>query len=175
VNLRVPSLFPRSRRHSRGQSLVEFAVFLPIVLVLLVGIGDMSRLFNTMINIEAAAREAADSGTLYPWQWDPVNAAGTVAEMERRACVAASNLPEYAGDDLTCTNPTFSYSLDTPPGVNADECHLVPRSSLPCNVVVTLEYTFNLAAPTGLIPFPASYTFYRTSVFAVSDFEVDVP
>jgi len=146
----------------------------------MLAIGDFARLYNTMIVVETAAREAADSGTLYPWQWDATNQSNTVAEMERRACVAAGALPEYDDPDSDpgtgCANPAFAYTLDTgDAGVGAAGCPTVPRTSTPCNVRVDLSYTFDLILPSGLLGLPSSFTFTRTSVFAVSDFEVDQP
>jgi Flp pilus assembly protein TadG len=172
--MRVPSqTSPRSARE-RGQSLVEFTLILPILLMLLLGIADFARLFNTMISVESAAREAADYGTLYPWQWSPGNSAITVEGMQQRACAATAHLPEYVGDGTTCTNPSFKWELDnSPAGVPANQCHSVARSSTPCNVVVTLTYKFDLIAPTGIIGVPPSITFSRSAVFAVSDFEID--
>jgi hypothetical protein len=49
-----------SRRSSTGQSLVEFALVLPILLVLFVGIADFGRIFANGILLEAAARDAAE-------------------------------------------------------------------------------------------------------------------
>jgi hypothetical protein len=52
------------RRHSpadrRGQSLVEFVLVLPILMVLFLGIADVGRVFSAGIVIEAAARDAAE-------------------------------------------------------------------------------------------------------------------
>jgi TadE-like protein len=45
----------------RGQSLVEFALILPMLLVLLLGIADFGRVFAAGITIEAAARDAAEA------------------------------------------------------------------------------------------------------------------
>ena len=160
--------------------MTEFAVILPILALLLLAIGDFARLYSTMITVEAGAREAADSGTLYPWQWDPANRPNTVAEMERRACVATKALPEYDDPDddaaTGCANPSFAYTLDsTPAGVTEDNCPNVPRLSTPCNVRVDLTFTFDLIAPGGLLGLPSSFTFTRSSTFALSDFEVDQP
>jgi len=47
-------------RARRGQSLVEFALVLPILLVLLLGIVDFGRVFHAGIVIEAGARNAAE-------------------------------------------------------------------------------------------------------------------
>src|SRR5918999_379430 len=45
----------------RGQSLVEFALVLPILLVLLLGIADFGRVFTAGIVLEASARNAAEA------------------------------------------------------------------------------------------------------------------
>ncbi len=44
----------------RGQSLVEFALVLPMLLVLLLGIADFGRVFSAGIILEASARNAAE-------------------------------------------------------------------------------------------------------------------
>ena len=51
-------------RSRRGQSFVEFALVLPMLLVLLLGIADFGRVFSAGISIEAAARNAAEVGAL---------------------------------------------------------------------------------------------------------------
>jgi hypothetical protein len=48
-------------RSSRGQSLVEFALVLPMLLVLLLGIADFGRVFSAGITLEATARNAAEA------------------------------------------------------------------------------------------------------------------
>ena len=73
-----------------------------------------------MLSVESAAREAADFGSFGSQKWDVAVDAplpdGTVAKMEHRACVAASDLPDYVGPDDACTNPAFSYELSTDRG-----------------------------------------------------------
>src|SRR4029079_6082693 len=116
---RAPSIAPR-RRETRwrrasesGQSVVEFALAFPIIVLLLIAVLDFSRVSTTMMNVESAAREAADFGTMYgagKWQVGPALDAN-VAEMQRRACVASSNLPDYSDPDGDpsngCDNPAF--------------------------------------------------------------------
>src|SRR3989337_4028515 len=48
------------RRRGLGQSLAEFAILLPLLLILIVGIADFGRLFTAGIVMEAAARNAAE-------------------------------------------------------------------------------------------------------------------
>ncbi len=56
----------RATRPRRGQSLVEFALVLPIFLVLLLMAVDFGRLFFTYIQVSNAAREAAAYGATQP-------------------------------------------------------------------------------------------------------------
>jgi Flp pilus assembly protein TadG len=177
----------RDRRRSRGQSLVEFALVAPIMIIMLVAIVDLSRLYTTMMAVESAAREAADYGAFYTYNWEtsPVdNRTLTEQEMVRRACVAASNLPDYADSNNDpadgCTNPTLvSIDLTEPPGVT--DCSAVPREQEPCWVTVTLGYTFKLLAPLSInffgttLGIPNTLTFERSSTYALSDFEIREP
>jgi hypothetical protein len=55
------SLSPRRRsRQSRGQSIAEFAMVFPVLLLLLVAIVDFTRVFAAGIVLEAATRNAAE-------------------------------------------------------------------------------------------------------------------
>ncbi|MDQ2636252.1 MAG: pilus assembly protein [Actinomycetota bacterium] len=168
----------------RGQALVEFGLILPLVLFLLLGIFDFGRLFSSAVAIESAAREAADYGSLYRWHWTAANTPLTEAEMERRACTAASTLPDYdepsgTVDHATCTNPDFTYELIYPDGTTID-CSAVPRTSDPCMVKVVLEYQFHVIVPINIryydttLGLPSVVPMTRTSTFAVSDFQIDV-
>jgi hypothetical protein len=56
----------REPRRSRGQSLVEFALIVPIMLVLAGGALDLGRLFYARVSIENAAREGAFFGSTNP-------------------------------------------------------------------------------------------------------------
>jgi hypothetical protein len=170
---------PSPCQRSSGQSLVEFALVLPIALLLLVAVADMARLYTTMITVESAAREAADFGAYGSPNWDPANEATTIAAMEARACVASRYLDDYVGAGTTCSNPSVSITLVEPGGSPADEwsaCEDPARTGGPCEVQVDLDYTFDLLIPIALeiggtrYGLPESLTFRRTSVFANSDF-----
>ena len=179
-----------NRSASRGQSVVEFALLLPIMLVLLLGVVDLARIYTTMLSVESAAREAADFGTTMGagrWQVGlPLD--DTIADMQERACVASSDLPDYADPDADpatgCTNPAFSYcvtaSIGGPcafPLDGAAGCE-VPTREPPCWVTVSLAYDFHLIAPMGIdffgvrLGFPSSLSFVRDSTFAMTDIDV---
>jgi hypothetical protein len=172
----------------RGQSIVEFALILPLLLFLMVAILDLARIYTTMLSVESAAREAADFGTFGSQKWNVAvyNAMpdGTEAKMKHRACVAASDLTDYVGPDDACTNPTFSYKLSTDRGATWADYDAAfgcddPAREPPCWLKVTLQYDFRLLVPLNLKVFGAEYgipesiTFERSSIFAMTDLELD--
>jgi hypothetical protein len=190
------------RKPERGQSVVEFALVFPLMIVLLLAIVDFARIYTTMMSVESAAREAADYGTtLGAGKWQagaPMD--GTVAEMQKRACVASSNLPDYVdpdGDPTTgCTNPSFDYCMTAPldpsmppppppeptcgPVNPSDGCE-VPTRPKPCIVTVTLSYQFHLLSPFHIqffdvsLGLPSTIDFQRNSTFAMTDIDLTPP
>ena len=170
----------------RGQSVVEFALVLPLMVVLMVAIIDLARVYTTQLSVESAAREAADFGTFGSQKWDPavVSAAGgTEAKMRYRACVAASDLPDYEGPDDNCANPTFDYDLSADKGATWVDYDPIlgcddPSRNPPCWVRVTLEYDFRLLVPLQIEAFgtrfglPSTLTFSRSSIFAMTDLDL---
>lgn len=81
----------------QGQSLVEFALLLPVLVLILVGVFDLGRAFHALITISNAGREAARYGTLHndilddPDEMDKLY---NVAVVE----AASSNMPISADD-----------------------------------------------------------------------------
>jgi hypothetical protein len=174
---RGPSLRRLVNHAERGQSVVEFALVVPVMLLILLGIADLGRIYTTMMSVESAGREAADFGTtLGAAHWSDATKDATIAEMKRRACVASSDLPDYVGDDpagavVTCTNPSFSCEIngvpcDTPPAGCDD-----PLLLEPCRVKVTLAYDFHLFTPLQ-IGLPPALSFERDSTFAMTDIDL---
>ena len=52
-------IFKRSKPGERGAAAVEFALILPILLLLVLGLVEFSRVFNVQISLSNAAREGA--------------------------------------------------------------------------------------------------------------------
>ncbi len=51
----------RARQRQRGQSMAEFALVVPILLILFVAIADFGRVFDVGIAVEAATRDSAEA------------------------------------------------------------------------------------------------------------------
>ena len=176
------------RGTSAGQSVVEFALVFPLMLLLVVAVADAGRVYTSAIAVEDAAREAADFGAFTTNNWATIsgtyNGQATVELMEERACVSAagSHLEGYvegpvtAGGHRTCTNPTFACTLETAAGQSADcassggivagqDCSN-PATEPPCIVHVRMQYDFRmiLAFP----PLPPTIDFARDSRYAIS-------
>lgn len=177
----------RPRRGQSGQSVVEFALVIPVLLLIVVAVADFGRLYNAAVAVESAAREAADFGAFQADNWSsttPANITTTLSEMERRACTAAkgSHLEGYSGtaDGTTCTNPALSCNLEwggasescasTDGVVGGNDCSAIatqPKSTEACTVHVHLDYDFRLIL--GVLPFPDSVAFGRDSRFRIAD------
>lgn len=179
-----PRLRLSARRPNAGQSIAEFAIILPVILLLLIGIADLGRLYTSVVAVESAAREAADFGAFDADYWDPANISTfTLPDMEKRACTAAmgSHLQDYespVSDGSTCTNPAMTCFLerngastecDSSGGfTNGVECWN-SGTEPPCTVHVRMDYQFHLIL--AIPPFPSTIAITRDSYFRISDLE----
>jgi len=91
----------RTDRSPRGQSFVEFALVLPLLLVLLLGIADFARVFQAGIVLEASARDAAEVASIERLRNAP-DTAGDIAyyaALHRyaadKACAESRRLPTF--------------------------------------------------------------------------------
>jgi Flp pilus assembly protein TadG len=90
----------RARRRGRGQSLVEFAVVLPVFLLLLAGICDFGLGLYSQMTIINAAREGARLGVVEP---------GNVAAIQNRVQGMAAGLDaSRLTISTTCLRPLGS-------------------------------------------------------------------
>lgn len=154
------------------------------MIILVLAVVDFARIYTTIVSVESAAREAADFGTFGSQKWNAAvysfPGSGTEDQMRHRACVAASDLPDYIGPDDACTNPGFSYELSGdkgatwqagPAGLGCDN----ETRSPPCWLKVTLTYDFKMITPLHIelggvtLGLPSVLTFQRSSVFPMTD------
>src|SRR5215217_1378518 len=64
---RVMKLNQIVRRHHSGQSMVEFALILPLLIAFVFGIIELGILFNVYVGMTNSAREAARAGSVYQY------------------------------------------------------------------------------------------------------------
>ncbi len=107
-----------------GQSLVEFAISLPILLVILVGVVDLGRLYFSYISIVNAAREGARYGAGHPT--DTANILTHVRNEVDGNIIGPSALTI----SVSCPSGCAPGDLDTP-GINNP-------------IVVTVSFPFSL-------------------------------
>ena len=97
-------IFKRSKPGERGAAAVEFALILPILLLLVLGLVEFSRVFNVQISLSNAAREGARVMAI---ENDP--------GLARSAATAAapSVNPSVAAGDITVNNCTATIKTVT--------------------------------------------------------------
>jgi Flp pilus assembly protein TadG len=71
----MPQSSRKSRRREQGQDIIELALVLPLVLVIVMGIVDLGRAFNTYMVIVNAAREAARTAAVDPYATSSISEA----------------------------------------------------------------------------------------------------
>lgn len=104
---------PRATRSPGGQTLVEFALVLPILLVLLLAVVDFGRVFSASMAVEASTRNSAEVGAIERLRNGPP-APGTEAayyaalheQVARVVCSELSLLPNttFNPADRTCAS-----------------------------------------------------------------------
>jgi hypothetical protein len=109
-----------SGQDPRGQSLVEFALLLPLLLIILLGVADFGRVFQAGIVMESATRAAAEAGALeYLRETSTGNAPDYSLIRERAAEVACE---EAKLENVDTGNP------DGTPYAHADHYPASPRT-----------------------------------------------
>ena len=104
--MRIPRILPRRRERTRGQSLVEFALVLPIMLLLLAGAIDLGRLFYAYVAVENAAKEGALFGARSPLCDDGANInCGSPNNVVWHVQNEATNIGSQFATTVACRTP----------------------------------------------------------------------
>ena len=133
-------------RHEGGQSLVELALTLPLLVFALLGGADLARSYGLQIAVENGARAGAES---YAIDSTPTNAeaqAAAIAEINRTPTANAG------GSNVTVTKAQSD-------GITA--CVSPPTVATPCFVSVRVQYPWTTIIAWPLVP--NSGTFDRTT------------
>jgi hypothetical protein len=97
---------PRLRRSSRqrtvGQGLVEFALVLPVLLLVLLFAIDFGRVFFAVVTLDNAARVGANYAATHPYAWDAIP---SQTDVEQQAQYEQVIQDETAG--INCVDQTL--------------------------------------------------------------------
>jgi hypothetical protein len=145
MNSMKESRFPWRRRRSRGQSIVEFALMAPILLILLSGLFEFGFIFNGYLAVLDGARNAArySSDGQYNIRDGNTDCSATRDFYRQAACEAVNN--------LASVQPTISLCL---PGVVQQHCDGVTWDDMD-DIIISVFSVLRLE-PTGsqIVRFP---------------------
>ncbi len=105
----------------RGQNLVEFALVLPVLMILLLGLLDVGRLFYAYTGITGAAAEGAAYGVTAARRPD----VDLYAEIRKRTVEATDGLVQIEEDDVDVAPESIAPSTDRITVTVTYNCELV--------------------------------------------------
>jgi Flp pilus assembly protein TadG len=128
----------RRRRTDRGQSLVEFAMVAPILVLLIFGLVDLGRLYQAYVTVQGAARDGARYGVT--GRSDCAGASDRYTCIQETAELQTDSLANHASAvSVTAQSWQFpGYSVANPVGDPGKQCDLLQ---------VKVEYDFKPATP----------------------------
>jgi Flp pilus assembly protein TadG len=107
----------RARDARKGQSLLEFAIVLPVLLLILLGIMDLGRAWMSLVALNDAAGEGASYAAIYPSRTEQIQAraagSSTALVTLEPNMVSVSAPDPSPGQSITVTI-SYPYQLLTP-------------------------------------------------------------
>lgn len=104
-------------KNEKGQSLVEFSIMLPIVVLILMGIIEFGLMLNSYLMIENASREGARTGIVGSTDTDirsQITVVSPVLDSNRLTInITPAESQRKSGDTLT-VSVTYSYQMTVP-------------------------------------------------------------
>jgi Flp pilus assembly protein TadG len=157
------ALRKRSQRRERGQSLIEFALVVPLFLLLMLGLIDFSRLLFTYISVANGAREMARA-VAQSYNWSSANPNASVTAFNDYTLIAGSQ--SSATDSITLTYGDFecAHNLDT--GSACSSTAPDNMTTKTCALPMT-TWCATMAAPPqgGFVQVQVNYTFHFNPLF----------
>ncbi len=164
-----------AKRSRRGQSLVEFALVLPMLLVLLLGIADFGRVFSGGITVEAMARNAAEAAAqeylqlrraAAPNEPSATDFEAVRARAQEVACEEAETLPNRTQFGGVCSIPVIGTCVHDEWG---DHCGS-PSGTVPSNCSAMVAWPPTMVNQAGGLPYVKVNVCYRfTTLMNLSD------
>lgn len=177
----------RSNRRDLGQSLVEFALILPVLIVLLLGAVDFGRLLQARVTAESALRAGASWGaTNLLTARQPFPPAGTGScgaysfspscNVLARACAEAAGFPNFSGGPTrtgsggstyqTCSSGSAA-NVCTPSGSQSNPFLSVAWSHAGAGPGVTFDPTSSMPVAGDVITVSGTFCFKTLTSYPV--------
>jgi len=102
-----PTRATSRRSKSRGQSIAEFALILPVILAFVGLTIDFARVFQAWITMESAVRDAAEAVAT---DTTVVDSAGALTLAKRTICIQAQTVPGFTRSGLASPNDIYQCS-----------------------------------------------------------------
>lgn len=146
-----------------GQAVLEFALILPLLLIILMGVLDFGWIFMNQYRVEKAASTAARYGAINESRYE--SSSTRPAFLNELTDRVADNLPDDIDGSILC----FDIARGSQPGTQAENKTVVCVSVSPSagNVAVTVTY------PVKTLTFVSSTLFgryYQASSTSISSF-----
>jgi Flp pilus assembly protein TadG len=123
---------------SRGQSLTELALLLPLLVLILLGTVDLARVYNSYVTLTNAAREGARYGATHPL--NPSGATNTDAIRTRVIQEAANSGVALSSENITVE--CISAAVDAHSGSSTDCASPSVQLGDPIRVRVAYDFSF---------------------------------
>lgn len=117
MNLKGEVMALKCVRNKKGQALVEFAIILPVIMLLLMGMLEFGMMLNTYLELENASREGARTGIVGSTDTDILNRIITISPGLDSKKLTVNITPDVSqrtsGATLT-VEVTYSYQMTVP-------------------------------------------------------------
>jgi len=177
MKIKIFSSDSKSKNHQKGQSLVELAITLNIILLLLAGAFDFGSALLTYISLRDAAQEGVLYGSIEPVISNPSNNSGYYFDEALNTVAIINRIQNSASKNpIDLNNATI--------GISYSECKLPNHATgtlqpcpcagislgtsgeiIPNSITVTVSYNYHLMMPflgtiigTQVIPITATVT-----------------
>ena len=123
--------YVRRSRHDRGAAAVEFALVVPILLMIVFGITDFGLWFSDSLNLRQGVREGARQGVVD--DLTPATGCSGTAELARVACNTKDRVAAYGGlmyARVALLNPDGTSSTAWKKGQQLLVCSMVKENGL---------------------------------------------
>ncbi len=163
----MKDIFNLTEHKNKGQATLELALVLPIFMILLLGVFEISLLFFTNVSVANASREAARYAASSGCPNSTACAATDVHYYQDCAGIINRAISKSPGAGLQAANIEIKYDkgpkIDGTIDADARVCSPTVVMATGDRVVITVTKQFNLIVPIpGLKNFPIVSTTFRT-------------